>query len=213
MKQPDGSVNGQLKSILLGSMFLEKLFQSLRIEERFHDATDHDAEGNLRNGGESRSESPRRGLSKKILESVDNLGTTSMGASIGVGAGSRTSTDGGTHPCLEDITGYADGYFWGEAVTQLGSSSTSNSSMLGSVTPQSRILLTFRATSTNSSPSITNGYGTMLRKYGQWTMENQMVTSPNETLQIGHWAYMLQTRPGMASRYSAFRRRCGSGFI
>jgi hypothetical protein len=100
------------------------------------------------------------------------------------------------------ITGYADGYFWGEAVTQLGSSSTSNSSMLGLVTPQSRILLTFTTTSTNSSPSITNGYGTMVRKYGQWTMENQMVTSPNETLQIGHWAYMLQTRPGMASRYS-----------
>jgi hypothetical protein len=74
--------------------------------------------------------------------------------------------------------------------------------MLGSVTSKGRILLTFTATSTNSSPSITNGYGTMVRKYGQWTMENQMVTSPNETLQIGHWAYMPQTRQGMASWYS-----------
>jgi hypothetical protein len=100
------------------------------------------------------------------------------------------------------ITNYADGYFWGESVTQLGSSSASTSSMLGSVTPEGKVLLTFTTTSTNSSPSITNGYGTMVRKYGQWTMENQMFTSPNETLQIGHWAYMVQTRPGMPSWYS-----------
>ena len=92
-EQADESVNGQFKSILLRSMFLEKFFQSLRIEERFHDATDHDAEGNSRAMGEnlSRNHVEWR-LSKKFLESVDKLGTTSMGASIGVGAGARTST-------------------------------------------------------------------------------------------------------------------------
>ena len=100
------------------------------------------------------------------------------------------------------ITGYGDGYFWGNSVTQLGSGSASDSSMLGSVTPEGKVLLTFTSTSTNSSPSLTDGYGTMVRKFGQWTMENQMFTSPNETLQIGHWAYMLQTRPGMPSWYS-----------
>jgi hypothetical protein len=97
------------------------------------------------------------------------------------------------------IVGYREGYFWGNAVTQLGSSSPSNTTMIGSVTPEGRVILTFTATSTNSSPSITQGYGKMQRKFGQWTMENQMFTSPSETLQIGHWAYMLQTRPGMAS--------------
>ncbi len=100
------------------------------------------------------------------------------------------------------ITNYGDGYFWGESVTQLGSSSASTASMLGSVTPEGKVLLTFTTTSTNSSPFITEGYGTMIRKYGQWTMENQMFTSPSDTLQIGHWAYMLQTHPGMASWYS-----------
>ena len=100
------------------------------------------------------------------------------------------------------ITGYGDGYFWGDVVTQLGSSPASNSSLLGSVTPEGKVLLTFTTTSTNSSPSLTYGYGTMVRKFGQWTMENQMFTSPNETLQIGHWAYMLQTRPGKPSWYS-----------
>ena len=74
--------------------------------------------------------------------------------------------------------------------------------MVGSVTPEGKVLLTFTQTSTNASPSITNGYGVMQRKFGQWTMENQMFTSPTERLQIGHCAYMLQTRPGMASWYS-----------
>ena len=71
-EQADESVNGQFKSILLRSMFLEKFFQSLRIEERFHDATDHDAEGNCRAMGEnlSRNHVEWR-LSKKFLESVE----------------------------------------------------------------------------------------------------------------------------------------------
>jgi hypothetical protein len=97
------------------------------------------------------------------------------------------------------VAGYSKGYFWGEAVTQLGSTSASSSSMVGSVTPEGQVLLTFTLTSTNSSPSITQGIGKMTRRFGQWTMENQMFTSPTEKLQIGHWAYMVQTRPGMPS--------------
>jgi hypothetical protein len=97
------------------------------------------------------------------------------------------------------ITGYREGYFWGKTVTQLGSSSASPSNMVGSVTPQGRVLLTFTTTSANSAPLVTEGFGEMTRKSGQWTMENQMFTSPNETLRLGHWAYMVQTRPGMPS--------------
>jgi hypothetical protein len=97
------------------------------------------------------------------------------------------------------ITGYVDGYFWGDTVTQLGSSAAVSSTLLGSVTPQGKVLLTFTQTSSSSSPSITNGFGTMQRKLGKWTMENQMFTSPAETVQIGHWAYMVQTRPGLPS--------------
>lgn len=95
------------------------------------------------------------------------------------------------------ITGYNNGYFTGDVVTQLGSSTPSNSTMVGSVTPEGRVLLSFTSTGSGSSPSVTQGYGVMTRRFGQWAMENQMFTSPNETLQIGHWAYMLQTRPGM----------------
>lgn len=97
------------------------------------------------------------------------------------------------------ITGYRNGYFWGKVVTQLGSSSASSSSLVGSVTPEGRVLLAFTQTSSSSSPSVTEGYGQMQRKRGQWTMENQMFTSPVEQLQIGHWAYMMQTHPGLPS--------------
>jgi hypothetical protein len=97
------------------------------------------------------------------------------------------------------ITGYRDGYFWGKTVTQLGSGSPSCSSMVGSVTPQGRVLLTFTQTGGGTSPSITEGFGTMRKRRGQWTMENQMFTSPSATLQIGHWAYMVQTHPGLPS--------------
>jgi len=97
------------------------------------------------------------------------------------------------------ITGYREGYFWGITVTQLGSSPASSSALVGSITPQGQVLLTFTQTSTNSSPSLTEGFGKMRIKCGRWTMENQMFTSPSETLQIGHWAYMMQTHPGLPS--------------
>ncbi|MHB1557268.1 MAG: hypothetical protein ACYC61_07295 [Isosphaeraceae bacterium] len=112
------------------------------------------------------------------------------------GAGTITAVQDQT---VFQITGYRDGYFWGKTVTQLGGSSASGSAMVGSVTPQGRVLLTFTPMSGGSSTTVTDGYGTMQRKRGGWTMENQMFTSPVQTLQIGHWAYMVQTRPGLPS--------------
>jgi hypothetical protein len=55
----------------------------------------------------------------------------------------------------------------------------------------------FTIMNSGSSPSITQGIGQMRLKFGQWTMENQRFTSPSEQLQIGHWAYMVQTCPNM----------------
>jgi hypothetical protein len=97
------------------------------------------------------------------------------------------------------IAGYSRGYFSGSVVTQLGTSAPSSSNMIGSVTPEGAVLLSFTRTGSGSSPAVTQGIGRMTKRFGQWTMENQMFTSPTETLQIGHWAYMVQTRPGMPS--------------
>lgn len=94
------------------------------------------------------------------------------------------------------ITGYRSGYFWGVSVTQLGSSTPTTSSMIGSVTPEGRVLLNFTRTDGSTDPTVTQGIGVMTRKHGQWTMENQMFTPPGSPFQVGHWAYMVQTRPG-----------------
>ncbi|WP_165065117.1 hypothetical protein [Paludisphaera rhizosphaerae] len=91
------------------------------------------------------------------------------------------------------ISGYRSGYFWGETVTQIGQGSPTSSALVGSVTPQGRLLLTF----TSSTGTIT-GYGVMNRKHGVWTMENQMFTGDSGS-QVGHWAYMVPTRPGTSS--------------
>lgn len=92
------------------------------------------------------------------------------------------------------IKGYKSGYFWGDTVAQFGSGAPSSSALVGSVTPQGRVLLNFTA----ANGTTTQGHGIMIRKAGQWTMENQMF-SISGTNQIGHWAYMVQTRPGQRS--------------
>lgn len=91
---------------------------------------------------------------------------------------------------LYHISGYRDGYFWGETVAQYGDGAPMSASLIGSVTPQGKLLLSF-----NSGDSITQGIGTMTLKHGRWTMENQMFTG-TASGQVGHWAYMVQTRPG-----------------
>ncbi|MEI8180510.1 MAG: hypothetical protein WCG38_17895 [Aestuariivirga sp.] len=42
------------------------------------------------------------------------------------------------------------------------------------------------------------GLGTMEFKGNQWTMANQVSIS-SSTYQVGHWAYMVQARPGSAA--------------
>lgn len=107
-------------------------------------------------------------------------------------------TSGTLIPVLDQtvyhITAYSNGYFWGDTVTQIGSGKPSSSALIGSVTPEGKVLLDFV-----SGSGVTQGYGTMVQKNGQWTMENQMFTGSSSGTQIGHWAYMVQTRQGMTS--------------
>lgn len=105
-----------------------------------------------------------------------------------------------TDQTVFQITGYRRGYFWGRTVAQLGSGSPSSSAMVGSVTPDGRVLLTFTTTSASSStPTVTQGFGMMTRRNGRWTMLNQKFTLASDGTQLGHWAYMEQTRPGLKS--------------
>jgi hypothetical protein len=94
------------------------------------------------------------------------------------------------------ITGNRAGHFWGVTVTQLGSSTPSCSSLIGSVTPQGRVLLNLLPMDGSSEPTVIQGIGQMVRKHGRWTMLNQMFTPAGSSDQVGQWAYMVQTRPG-----------------
>lgn len=99
------------------------------------------------------------------------------------------------------ITDYRLGYFWGRTATQINENGRTFSALFGSVTPEGKILLSFKQYDPITSVPI-QGFGSMTRKAGQWTMENQMFSSPsatNPTSTFGHWAYMVQTEPGDAS--------------
>lgn len=86
------------------------------------------------------------------------------------------------------ITGYREGYFWGKNVTQLGSANPRCSSLIGSVTPDGKVLLNFVV---DGSETLQQGYGAMVKQGGQWTMLNQ-----TGSVSFSYWAYMVQSKPG-----------------
>jgi hypothetical protein len=103
------------------------------------------------------------------------------------------------------VTGYRDGYFWGTCVTLLRDageevpergpgSKPMSFSMLGSITPEGRVHLTFLS---SLSGSATIGIGRAILHDKGWSLEMQM--SSGDRNRTAHWAYMLQTRPGEES--------------
>jgi hypothetical protein len=91
------------------------------------------------------------------------------------------------------ITEYRDGYFWGSNATSINHNVTC-AALMGSVTPEGRVLLSFVTTASDGTTSQQVGYGQMTLKNGAWTMLNQ-TAAPN----FAHWAYMVQSKPGDAS--------------
>ena len=115
------------------------------------------------------------------------------------------------------ISDYRDGYFTGRTVVALGDAPVQCLTLVGSVTPEGRVLLTFVPRDPGEDAVITQGVGEMRQRFGQWSMENQMTSGGSASAQVAHWAYMLQTRPGEASWRSLpgsgmsvpqFMRRC-----
>ncbi len=99
------------------------------------------------------------------------------------------------------ITKFHLNYFWGRTVTQINKNDRVFSSLIGSVTPEGIVLLSFKQYDPATSTPI-QGFGRMTKKGTQWTMENQMfnsIPSTDPTSTVGHWAYMLQTKPGSSS--------------
>lgn len=100
------------------------------------------------------------------------------------------------------ITGCQAGYFWGictallydagEEVPKRGPGSKPSSlTMLGSITPEGRVHLTFLST---QSGSATIGLGRIVPHAQGRSFEMQMSTGQRD--RTAHWAWMVQTRPG-----------------
>lgn len=100
------------------------------------------------------------------------------------------------------LTGSRLGYFWGvcgallrpagEEPPERGpGSQPQGSTMLGSITPEGRIHLTF----ITGSDSVVIGLGDLAQRDGGWAFEMQMSTTSGSRT-TAHWAYMVQVRPG-----------------
>jgi len=117
------------------------------------------------------------------------------------------STSGGDPVWLLDqtvwqITGYADGYFWGNTAAQMmrrpeGDDDATPSAQLltGSVTPEGSIHMTFVPLSSTGGGSNVIGIGNMRRRDESWMAEMQMSTPVGSTQLVLHWAYMVQCTP------------------
>ena len=101
------------------------------------------------------------------------------------------------------LAGYRDGYFWGvcatllrnagEAVPERGPGSQPRSfTMLGSITPEGRVHITFLP---GSRGSATIGLGRAVPHGAEWALEMQMSSGSTQQPTL-HWAYMIQVRPG-----------------
>ena len=99
------------------------------------------------------------------------------------------------------IEDYAEGYFWGKQVVKL---STNDQylcmQLVGSITPQGDIQMTFTFTLPPAVPPALNlkvsGLGKMRRVRGTWQPEMQMTTGVSSL--VTHWAFMKQCQPGEA---------------
>ncbi len=95
------------------------------------------------------------------------------------------------------IESYSQGYFVGQSATKLGVTPVSCSKLMGSVTPEGSVYLTFLTLdSTGAIVSSVQAPGMMRLIRGQWTMENQMSSPVGSNLFFQHWAYMYQVAPG-----------------
>lgn len=103
------------------------------------------------------------------------------------------------------ITGYRNGYFWGVAATliqqnegQTGKDSAGSApvcfTMLGTITPEGRVHLTFIPCEASSSRAATIGIGCAIKFRNNWSLEMQMSSGNDE--RTAHWAYMSRVQPG-----------------
>jgi hypothetical protein len=104
-----------------------------------------------------------------------------------------------------NVTGYRNGYFWGVSATLIRDAGEETPQhgpgsqpkgfvMLGSITPEGGVHLTFIPSIASSSQSATIGLGRAVPHRDEWSLEMQMSSGNQE--RTAHWAYMVRVQPG-----------------
>lgn len=98
------------------------------------------------------------------------------------------------------IIDYRAGYFWGNCVVlmyQQGDSpegEPKSMKMIGSVTPDGTVQITFMPLNYLGAAMSTSGWGKMAKQNKSWTFEMQMSSGTKEL--YSHWAFMYSTKEG-----------------
>lgn len=94
------------------------------------------------------------------------------------------------------IQSYDEGYFAGSVAVQFGGYSRTCQYLIGSVTPEGDVLISFTPLQAipATDPTVTSGTGRMVRKQGRWAFSMQMSSGSGST-QVTHWAYMMRCKP------------------
>lgn len=94
------------------------------------------------------------------------------------------------------ISSYNQGYFTGQSYTAIDNSLLSQKYLIGSVTSEGKVLITFYS-GTSSSTSLVSGIGDLsVKSSGQCSFTMQMNSGQNGVNGLTHWSYMIPVNPG-----------------
>lgn len=88
-----------------------------------------------------------------------------------------------------------NGYVFGPVVAQLDDQAPQCQYLVGSITPDGQVYLTFNTTGGSGSPTLTTGIGKVIEAQTGPVFQMQMATG-SDRLQVTHWAKMTQCRAG-----------------
>ena len=94
------------------------------------------------------------------------------------------------------INRFEHGYFFGNSYTAINAAPTSQMNLVGSITPEGNVYITFYPVSGNLlSSDVVNGIGKFRKKDGHHYFTMQMNSAQNELQGLSHWSYMIKVRP------------------
>lgn len=105
-----------------------------------------------------------------------------------------------TDQTVWQITGYSDGYLWGNCAALLYETGTTPTGapvgrrMAGSVSPEGNVLISFMPISNLGAAMSISGWGHMKQEKDAWLFAMQMSSGITEL--VAHWADMALTREG-----------------